>query len=312
MASTSKPNTPNLEGAAAAAALWTPTGGRVITVRKQSYDPGKYFLEIRYAPRASSKFADLKSITSLHEDYPGKPGFLGCYHQKSWVTEAAARAAIDHFRAWVDGGRRKQTAAATARSNQPAAEDVVLLPERYSERRNFRVRVDAMLRPVSRASGVVVKLMLLTSVHTTTRDEYNRAWSRSSDALRAVRKRRAPTFDVARALGQTVADAELAGAADTRAARVLAIRVIKGRGKARRQRVGMHRNRRAIVTCFSRLEKFLPLARVRKYARKTRAHRRAYREGQPNSLADVEKLIKGYKSHRSADVFDKKFCHADE
>jgi hypothetical protein len=132
-------------------------------------------LEIRYAPRASSKRADLKSITSLHEDYPGKPGFLGCYHQKSWVTDAAARAAIDQFRAWVDGGRRKQTAAATARSNQPAAEDVVLLPERYSERRNFRVWVGAMLRPVSRASGVVVKLMLLASVHTTTRDEYNRA-----------------------------------------------------------------------------------------------------------------------------------------
>jgi hypothetical protein len=37
---------------------------------------GKYHLEIRYNPRASSKRADLKSITSLHEDYPGKPGFL--------------------------------------------------------------------------------------------------------------------------------------------------------------------------------------------------------------------------------------------
>ena len=168
MASTSKPNAPNLEGAAAAAALWTPTGGRKITVHKHHANTGNYYLEIRYAPRASSKRADLKSITSLHEDYPGKPGFLGCYHHKSWVTEAAARAAIDHFRAWVDGGRRKQTAAATARSNQPAAEDVVLLPERYSERRNFRVRVDAMLRSFSRASGVVVKLMLLTSVHTTT------------------------------------------------------------------------------------------------------------------------------------------------
>ena len=201
MASTSKPNTPNLESAAAAAALWTPTGGRVITVRGPHAKTGKYYLETRYAPRASSKRADLKSITSLHEDYPGKPGFLGCYHHKSWVTEAAARAAIDHFRAWVDGGRRKQTAAATARSNQPAAEDVVLLPERYSERRNFRVRVGAMLDPVSRASGVVVNLMLTTSVHTTTRDEYNRAWSRSSDALRAVRKRRAQTFDVARADG---------------------------------------------------------------------------------------------------------------
>ena len=106
----------------------------------------------------------------------------------------------------MDGGRRKQTAAATARSNQPAAEDVVLLPERYSERRNFRVRVDAMLRPVSRASGVVVKLMLLTSVHTTTRDEYNRAWSRSSDALRAVRKRRAPTLPCRRVKRDSVLD----------------------------------------------------------------------------------------------------------
>ena len=47
-----------------------------------------------------------------------------------------------------------------------------------------------MLDPVSRASGVVVNLMLLT------RDEKNRAWSRSSDALRAVRKRRAQTFAV--------------------------------------------------------------------------------------------------------------------
>jgi hypothetical protein len=164
---------------------------------------GKHHLEIRCNPRASSKRADLKSITSLHEDYPGKPGFLGCSHHKSWVTEAAARAAIDHFRAWVDGGRRKQTAAATARSIQPAAEDVVLLPERYSERRNFRVRVGSMLDPVSRASGVVVNLMLLTSVHTTTHDEYNREWSRSSDALRAVRKRRTQTFD---AVHSTVLD----------------------------------------------------------------------------------------------------------
>ena len=71
----------------------------------------------------------------------------------------------------------------------------------------------------------------------------------------------------------------------------------------------LHKN---IVKCFSRLDKFLPLARIRKFARKTRAYRRAYREGQPNSLADVEKLVKGYKSHRSADVFDNKFCHADD
>jgi hypothetical protein len=71
----------------------------------------------------------------------------------------------------------------------------------------------------------------------------------------------------------------------------------------------LHQN---IVSCFSRLEKFLPLSRVRKFARKTRAYRRAYKEGKPNSHADVEKLVKAYKSHRSADVFDKAFCHADD
>ena len=64
-----------------------------------------------------------------------------------------------------------------------------------------------------------------------------------------------------------------------------------------------------IVKCFSRAEGFLPLARARKFARKCRAYRRAYRDNQPNSMADVEKLMKVYKSHRSAEVFDKKFCH---
>ena len=70
----------------------------------------------------------------------------------------------------------------------------------------------------------------------------------------------------------------------------------------------LHKN---IVACFSRAAAFVPLARVRKFARKTRAYRRAYREGQPNSLADVERLVKAYKSHRAADVFDKAFCHAE-
>ena len=72
-----------------------------------------------------------------------------------------------------------------------------------------------------------------------------------------------------------------------------------------------------VVKCFSRLEKFLPLSRVRKFARKTHAYRRVYREGKPNSLADVERLVKVYKSHTNcraavcADVFDKKLCHGE-
>ena len=66
-----------------------------------------------------------------------------------------------------------------------------------------------------------------------------------------------------------------------------------------------------IIKCFSRSDAFLPLARIRKFARKTRAYRRAYRDGKPNSLADVERLIKVYKSLRSAEVFDNKFCHEE-
>mmetsp|Transcript_46989 Transcript_46989/g.123819 ORF Transcript_46989/g.123819 Transcript_46989/m.123819 type:complete len:759 (+) Transcript_46989:1223-3499(+) len=68
----------------------------------------------------------------------------------------------------------------------------------------------------------------------------------------------------------------------------------------------LHRN---IVKCFSREPKFLPLSRIRKYARKTRAYRRAYRDGKSNSLASLEKLVKQYKQHRSAEVFDRKFVH---
>ena len=37
----------------------------------------------------------------------------------------------------------------------------------------------------------------------------------------------------------------------------------------------------------------------------SRVYRRAYREGKPNSHADVEKLIGKFKSHRSADTFEK-------
>ena len=69
--------------------------------------------------------------------------------------------------------------------------------------------------------------------------------------------------------------------------------------------------RRNVIKCFSREDECLPVARVRKFARKTRAYRRAYREGKPNAHADVEKLVGKFKSHRSADTFDTAFCYAD-
>ena len=51
----------------------------------------------------------------------------------------------------------------------------------------------------------------------------------------------------------------------------------------------------------------LPLSTSRKFARKARAYRRAYRDGEPNSFADVEKLMKRYKCHRNAATFDTAF-----
>jgi hypothetical protein len=142
MASKSTATAENFLGAAAAAGSpsWTPTGGTAIAIKGPNA-AGKFFLEARYEPRTGCKSKDRIPVYSTDANHPGKPGFMGCYHSKSWSTKAAACAAIDHFRAWVDG------------------------------------------------------------------------------------------------------------------------------------------------------EKFLPLQRVRKFARKTRAYRRAYREGQPNSLADVEKLV---------------------
>jgi hypothetical protein len=68
----------------------------------------------------------------------------------------------------------------------------------------------------------------------------------------------------------------------------------------------LHRN---IVTCFSRADAFLPLCRIRKYARKTRAYRHAYRVGKSTCFADVEKLVGQRKQHRSAEVFDKKWLN---
>ena len=180
-----------------------------------------------------------------------------------------------------------------------------------------------------------------------TRDQYNEQWHTRSYALRRNKCARPQSFDVEQALGQSVAEAEeqygtsWADVLNNGAAAKVALRSMrKARGKARGGLVSMygardsrpkrerHVQRREIqhtkqelrlreahafrVEHIERLKGVLPLARIRKFARKTRAYRRAYREEAPNSLADVERLVMVYKSHRSADVFDKKFCHGDE
>ena len=47
----------------------------------------------------------------------------------------------------------------------------------------------------------------------------------------------------------------------------------------------------------------LPLSTSRKFARKARAYRRAYREGVNNEHTSIEKMIKTFKAHRNAKDF---------
>ena len=51
----------------------------------------------------------------------------------------------------------------------------------------------------------------------------------------------------------------------------------------------------------------LPLSTSRKFARKARAYRRAYREGVDNVHACIEKMVKKFKAHRNAKDFAKAF-----
>lgn len=44
----------------------------------------------------------------------------------------------------------------------------------------------------------------------------------------------------------------------------------------------------------------LPLATSRKFSRKARAYRRAYKEGVDNEHACIEKMVKTFKVHRNA------------
>ena len=51
----------------------------------------------------------------------------------------------------------------------------------------------------------------------------------------------------------------------------------------------------------------LPLSTTRKFARKARAYRRAYREGVDNALTSIEKMVQTFKTHRNAIDFAYKF-----
>ena len=93
----------------------------MIAVRGPHPSSNEYYLEVRYDPRKGTNKAGRKDITSLHDDYPGAPSFLGTHPLKSWTTRAAAEAAIPHFRAWVDGGRRSASSGGSSTRAAPSA-----------------------------------------------------------------------------------------------------------------------------------------------------------------------------------------------
>ena len=51
----------------------------------------------------------------------------------------------------------------------------------------------------------------------------------------------------------------------------------------------------------------LPLSTSRKFARKARSYRRAYREGVDNEHTSIESMVKTFKAHRNAKDFAKAF-----
>lgn len=51
----------------------------------------------------------------------------------------------------------------------------------------------------------------------------------------------------------------------------------------------------------------LPLSTSRKFSRKARAYRRAYRQGIDNEHTSIENMVKKFKAHRNATDFAKAF-----
>ena len=143
-------------------------------VRGPHADTGKFHLQTRYDPRTGTKSAGRVAITSLHDDYPGMPSFLGMVPLQSWSTKTAAEAAIPHFRAWIDGGRRKQTAAAN-QARQPPEVDPTARPERcvlwHQQQRSSTSQLAAATAAARSAwaatamvAAVVVPAVILTAV----------------------------------------------------------------------------------------------------------------------------------------------------
>jgi hypothetical protein len=245
-----------------------------------------------------------------------------------WATEAAALAARAQFKQWVDYERNVQQRAAQARSaasrSSSALEALLRPPEptRATARKRPRgTRIAVSLNAVSgnvQLGLMCVELMAEGSPGPEEIVQYHHR-TLSRDRTLSLPHVLQSCWDFAHektALQELVESCghvlrmgvkghpEMAGKG---------IEYCWGKSKQKfrrdvndRVQAHLHAN---IIKCFSRSDAFLPLARIRKFARKTRAYRRAYRDGKPNSLADVERLIKVYKSHRSAEVFDKKFCH---
>ena len=73
----------------------------------------------------------------------------------------------------------------------------------------------------------------------------------------------------------------------------------------RHNRLKRHGFHELILQSMSRVA--LSLVTTRKFARKARAYRRAYREGVDNELASIENMVETFKTHRNAIDFAYKF-----
>ena len=251
-----------------------------------------------------------------------------------WATQAAALAARIQFKHWVDFERNAKKRAAQSESvasRASAALDALLQtpePTRVSGRKRPRhARVGVGLKVIGGKVQLGLALAEIMPDCSPGPDELIQYHARSAGSLQRVRKRRKRELDIKYGLHAVSCESEVLWSDVIARCHAEAARRdssgtarVRPRGATIANRVGVqrrHRPDRHVQLKEQQAQRQQDRvkaarayrARIRKFARKTRAYRRAYRDGQPNSLADVERLIKVYKSHRSAEVFDKKFCH---
>ena len=170
-----------------------------------------YYLEVKFSPRQSAKSKDFKIITSMVEAYHGVPSFLGMLPKKTWATQQTAERAINHFREWVDGGRRQQNAAMRAGASSEARAAAVCkldAPQRFSGRLNLSSPSVAV--SINFIEGRAQVKFAPRAPAQLSQEEHSALWQVRSRPMQQVlisRWRKRAALDVESALGEGAADA---------------------------------------------------------------------------------------------------------